>query len=79
METIQIGIDSKLRQAADRAAKRRKLNRSARFREALREHLQRLHRKSLEDREKRGYEAHPDSEEDWAVWEREAVWPKACH
>ena len=76
METIQIVIDTKLRQAADRAAKRKKVNRSALFRDALREHLKRLRTESLEERERRGYEAHPDSEEDWVVWEREAAWPK---
>jgi metal-responsive CopG/Arc/MetJ family transcriptional regulator len=76
METIQIVIDSKLRQAADRAAKRHKVNRSALFRDALREHLKRLRAETLEERERRGYAAHPDAEDDWAVWEREAVWPK---
>jgi metal-responsive CopG/Arc/MetJ family transcriptional regulator len=76
METIQIVIDSKLRQAADRAAKRRKINRSVLFRDALREHLKRLRTEELEERERRGYEAQPDREEDWMVWEREAKWPK---
>lgn len=76
METIQIVIDTKLRQAADRVAKRQKVNRSALFRDALREHLKRLRMESLEERERRGYEAHPDSEEDSVVWEREAAWPK---
>ena len=76
METIQIVIDTKLRQAADRLAKRKKVNRSALFRDALREHLKRLRTEGLEERERRGYEAYPDSEEDWVVWEREAAWPK---
>jgi metal-responsive CopG/Arc/MetJ family transcriptional regulator len=76
METIQIVIDTKLRQAADRAAKRKKVNRSALFRDALREHLKRLRTEALEERERRGYQAHPDREEDWTVWEREAAWPK---
>lgn len=76
METIQIVIDSKLRQAADRAAKRHNVNRSALFRDAVREHLKRLRTKALEEREEAGYAAHPDSEDEGAVWEREAVWPK---
>lgn len=76
METIQIILDSKLKQAADRAAKRNKINRSALFRDALREHLKRLRAQGLEERERRGYETHPDAEGDWMVWEREAVWPK---
>jgi metal-responsive CopG/Arc/MetJ family transcriptional regulator len=76
METIQIVIDSKLRQAADRAAKRKKVNRSALFRDALREHLRRLRTEELEERERRGYEARPDTEGDWIRWEPEAAWPK---
>jgi metal-responsive CopG/Arc/MetJ family transcriptional regulator len=76
METIQIVIDSKLRQAADRAAKRTKVNRSALIRAALRQHLKQLRIKELEERERRGYEAHPDSADEWHVWEREAVWPE---
>lgn len=76
LETIQIVIDSKLRQAADRAAKRKKINRSVLFRDALRDYLKRMRTEELEERERRGYEAQPDREEDWMGWEREAVWPK---
>ncbi len=76
METIQIVIDSKLRQAADRVAKRQKVNRSALVREALREHLKRLHVKELEERERKAYEAHPDTGDDWDIWEREIAWLK---
>ena len=38
METIQAVLDAKLLQAADRAARRAKRNRSALIRDALREH-----------------------------------------
>ena len=76
METIQVVIDSELRQAADRVAKQRKVNRSALMREALRAHLKKLHIEELEERERRAYELHPDSAEEWEVWEREAVWPE---
>lgn len=41
MQTIQVVLDTKLLQAADRAAKRQKMNRSALIRDALREHLKR--------------------------------------
>jgi metal-responsive CopG/Arc/MetJ family transcriptional regulator len=75
METIQVVIDSKLRQAIDRAAKRRKLNRSALLREAAREHLKRLHVKELEERERKAYEAHPQTDDEIFLWEREVVWP----
>jgi metal-responsive CopG/Arc/MetJ family transcriptional regulator len=76
METIQVVIDSKLRQAIDRVAKRRKVNRSALLREAAREHLKRLHGKELEERERKAYEAHPQTDEEIFLWEREAAWPE---
>ena len=41
METIQVVLDAKLLKAADSAAKRQKVNRSALIRQALEEHLQR--------------------------------------
>jgi metal-responsive CopG/Arc/MetJ family transcriptional regulator len=76
METIQIVIDSKLRQAADRVAKRQKVNRSALVREALREHLKRLHIKELEERERRAYQKQPQTNEEIYLWEREIAWPE---
>jgi metal-responsive CopG/Arc/MetJ family transcriptional regulator len=76
METIQIVIDAKLRQAVDKAAKRRKVNRSALFREAAREHLKRLRIKEMEDRERRAYLAQPQTDEEIFLWEREIAWPE---
>jgi len=76
METIQVVIDSELRQAADRVAKQRKVNRSALMREALRAHLKKLHIEELEERERRGYEKYPQTKEEIYLWEREAVWPE---
>jgi metal-responsive CopG/Arc/MetJ family transcriptional regulator len=76
METIQIVIDSKLRQAADRVAKRKKVNRSALLRNALREYLKRERIREMEERDRRAYEAHPQTDDEWLIWEREAVWPE---
>jgi metal-responsive CopG/Arc/MetJ family transcriptional regulator len=76
METIQVVIDSKLRQIADRLAKRKKVNRSALVREALREYAKRERIREMEEREQTGYEAVPETEDDWRFWEREAVWPE---
>jgi len=42
METIQVVLDAKLLQAADRVAKRQKVNRSALLRRALQEHWRTL-------------------------------------
>ena len=49
METIQVVLDAKLLKAADVAAKRQKVNRSALIRQALEQHLKRLHDLELEE------------------------------
>jgi len=73
METIQVVLDAKLLRATERAARRSKLNRSALIREALREHLKRLERRALEDRDRMGYALGAYQAE--PAWEAEAVWP----
>jgi metal-responsive CopG/Arc/MetJ family transcriptional regulator len=74
METIQVVLDSKLLQAADRAARHTKRNRSALIRDALREHLRRLEIRAQEQRDRDGYRAAPPNDEA-LVWEAEAAWP----
>jgi len=76
METIQVVLDSELLRAADGAAKRARVNRSALVREALREHLKRLRSREAEARDRRGYQEHPQAAGDAASWAREASWPE---
>ena len=76
METIQVVLDAKLLKAADVAAKRQKLNRSALIREALRQHLKRLRELELEEQDRREYLAQPQREEEFRVWEDAAAWPE---
>lgn len=76
METIQVVLDSELLQAANAAAKRVRINRSALIREALREHLKRIRARAVEDRDRRGYRRRPDRAGDAAAWERVARWPE---
>ena len=76
METIQVVLDIKLLKAADLAAKRRKVNRSALIRQALQEHLRRLHTLDLEDRDRRGYQARPQTRAEYRLWEEAAAWPE---
>lgn len=76
MSIVQIVLDDDLLKAADKAARQRKVNRSAFMREALRAHIKHLRARELEEREKRAYQAKPDSLDDWDIWEREAVWPE---
>jgi len=75
VETIQVVLDPKLLRAADAAARRAKLNRSALIRQALREHLKRLEIRDLEERDRRGYALKPERIKEFADWESEAVWP----
>lgn len=76
METIQVVLDGKLLKAADIVAKREKVNRSALIRQALEEHLKRLHIRDLEERDRRGYQAKPQRQQEYRPWEDAAVWPE---
>ena len=76
METIQVVLDAKLLKAADTAAKRRKVNRSALIRQALQEHLSRMRLIDLEERDRRGYQEHPQRIEEYLPWEETAAWPE---
>jgi len=75
METVQIVLDKKLLQAADRAARRTKQNRSALVRDALREHLRRLETRALEERDRQGYSKRAAALNESGLWEAEAAWP----
>jgi metal-responsive CopG/Arc/MetJ family transcriptional regulator len=74
MEIVQIVLDADLLRAVDRAAKPGKMNRSALIREALKEHLKKLHYQELERRDREGYESHADTGE-LAIWKGVATWP----
>ena len=76
MKTIQVVLDEELLHAADRTARRTKLNRSALIREALRDYIKRLQIRELERLDREGYERRPDTESDLTGWERVAVWPE---
>ena len=73
METIQVVLDAPLLKAADRAARRFKVNRSALMRDALRAHLAALSRRDRESADRKGYERGSDA--DAAVWDAVAAWP----
>ncbi len=75
METVQIVLDKDLLQAADKAARRMKQNRSALIRHALREHLKRLEVVLREERDRAGYSKRPQATGETSPWEAEAAWP----
>lgn len=76
METIRIVLDKKLLQAADRAARRTRQNRSALVREALRAHLHRMEILAREQQEREGYARHPQDADEVSRWEAVAAWPE---
>ena len=76
LETIQVVLTAKLLKAADVAARRQKVNRSALIRQALQEHLARIHERELEERDRRGYLARPQRKEEFRLWEDAASWPE---
>jgi metal-responsive CopG/Arc/MetJ family transcriptional regulator len=75
MGTVQVVLGKELLRATDRAARRRRVNRSALVREALREHLKNLAIRDREERDRAGYRAHPIDPEEFAVWDKVAAWP----
>ena len=76
IQTIQVVLDDELLHAANRAARRARVNRSALIREALRRHLERMRTQQLKHREREGYRKHPDTGDEALLWEREAAWPE---
>lgn len=75
VETIQVVLDGELLKAADRAARRLKINRSAFIRQAMRQHLRALRTREREEADRSGYERLEESAADLAAWERVAAWP----
>ena len=74
VKTVQIVLEEDLLRAADRAARKQRMNRSAFVREALRAHLHQQRRRELEAAHRDGYESKPPVEFD--VWDTLAAWPE---
>ena len=75
MKTVQVVLDVALLKAADAAAKRQKVNRSALIQEALQQHLKRLQAREKEERDRRGYAAKPQEVEEYSPFGEIAAWP----
>jgi metal-responsive CopG/Arc/MetJ family transcriptional regulator len=73
VETVQIVLEKDLLRETDRAARRRRVNRSAFVREALKAYLRRLAIEGRERRDRAGYASVPDGE--FGVWDRVSAWP----
>ena len=68
--------DTRLLKATDVAAKRQKVSRSAVIRRALQQYLKHLRESELEEQDQRGYQAKPQREDEFRVWEDAAAWPE---
>jgi metal-responsive CopG/Arc/MetJ family transcriptional regulator len=75
VETIQVVLEGELLKAADRAARRLKVNRSAFIRQAMREHLRALRAREREEADRSGYERKQESAAEMAAWDRVIAWP----
>jgi metal-responsive CopG/Arc/MetJ family transcriptional regulator len=76
MKTIQIVLDERALRAADREARRSRINRSALFRQALAYYLRRRKLVELEERHRQGYEKHPIRPGEFDAWDRALAWPE---
>jgi metal-responsive CopG/Arc/MetJ family transcriptional regulator len=75
MATIHVVLDAKLLKAANTAAKRGNVSRSALIRKALEDHLKKLKVLELEEQERRAYLAQPQLPDEYLGWESIAAWP----
>ncbi len=74
MRTVQMTLDDELLASVDKAAKKLKTTRSGFTRKALREALDRLTIRELEEKHRRGYERQPVRKGEFDVWEEEQAW-----
>jgi metal-responsive CopG/Arc/MetJ family transcriptional regulator len=74
--TIQIVVDTKLVKAADAAAKRENMNRSALIRRALERHLTELRNLDMEARDRAGYLAKPQLPDEYLIFQEATAWPE---
>jgi metal-responsive CopG/Arc/MetJ family transcriptional regulator len=76
MKTVQMTLDEDLIERVDRAIRELKTTRSAFTREALNEALNHITTLQHEAQHRRGYEAAPESKDEFSDWAAEQVWPE---
>jgi len=74
MRTIQMTLDDELVATVDQVVKKLKTTRSAFARKALRDAIQQVNIKMLEDKHKKGYGRHPVDKTEFRLWESEQSW-----
>jgi metal-responsive CopG/Arc/MetJ family transcriptional regulator len=74
VKTVQMTLDEDLVSAVDRAARKLGTSRSAFTRVALKEALERVRARALEQRHREGYQRLPVRRREFSVWEAEQAW-----
>ncbi|MBT3256841.1 MAG: ribbon-helix-helix protein, CopG family [Deltaproteobacteria bacterium] len=74
MRTVQMTLDDDLVDAVDVIVKKMKTTRSAFTRAALREAIENMKTRMLEEKHQKGYEIYPVSGDEFSVWENEQDW-----
>ncbi len=74
MKTVQMTLDEDLVSAVDRAARELGTSRSAFTRAALKEALERVRARALEQRHREGYRRRPVRRREFSIWEAEQAW-----
>ncbi len=74
MKTVQMTLDEKLVMEVDRAVEKLGTTRSAFTRQALRQALETIHVKILEQQHREGYTRQPAKQGEFSDWESEQVW-----
>ena len=76
MTTVQMTLEPELVKEVDRVSRKHGLTRSAFTRRALREALDRMRVRELEDRHREGYRRKPVQRAEFTAWTREQAWPE---
>lgn len=74
MRTVQMTLDERLVARVDKAVRKLGTSRSAFTRKALEQALTLLKEEELERKHRAGYERHPVTAQEFAVWEDEQAW-----
>lgn len=74
MRTVQMTLDEELIESVDKIVKELKTTRSSFTRKALREAIERLKVRQLEEKHRKGYKLYPVSEYEFSPWESEQEW-----
>ena len=74
MRIVQMTLDEELVKLVDKVVKELKTTRSSFTRQALREAVDRLNVKRLEEKHRKGYKLHPVAKYEFSVWEDQQDW-----